>query len=128
MVGAAARRLYVVDDDDGFRLFVRHAAERRSWNVIECANGQELIERCSSDPHPGKVLLDIRMPEMDGFETMFRLAEAGSKIEISLITGGEPTYVMVAEEFRNSGALNVSHVYTKPVSLAEIDHLLGVDA
>ncbi len=120
-----AKRLYVVDDDDDFRRFVKNAAERHDWTVVECRSGSELIAHCADDPDPGKALLDILMPDMDGFETMLRLAVSGSKIEISLITGGAPTRTMVAEEYRKSRSLNVSGVFTKPISLAEIDKMLA---
>ena len=127
MVGTVARRLYIVDDDDDFRCFVKNAAERRDWLVVECRNGSEFIEHCTHDAGNGKALLDILMPEMDGFETVLRLADCSAKIDVSLITGGAPTYIMVADEFRKSGSLNVSNVFSKPISLAEIDQMLASD-
>ena len=62
-------RVLVVDDDPDARLFVRMAL-RTDPNVLVCgeaADGAEAV-KLVSDLHPDVVLLDIRMPVMDGIE------------------------------------------------------------
>jgi GAF domain-containing protein/CheY-like chemotaxis protein len=57
----------VVDDDADLRQVLRRALERDGVAVIEADNGRVALERAREAP-PGLVLLDLLMPEMDGFE------------------------------------------------------------
>ena len=65
--GNAATTALVVEDDDASREMVRRVLQAEGWIVIEATNGREALERLA-DGHPGIVLLDLMMPEMDGFE------------------------------------------------------------
>jgi CheY-like chemotaxis protein len=62
----------VVDDDADFRQLLRRALERDGFAVIEAGNGRVALERVS-ETRPGLVLLDLLMPEMDGFEFVLAL-------------------------------------------------------
>jgi CheY-like chemotaxis protein/two-component sensor histidine kinase len=57
----------VVDDDPDFRDLVRRTLERVGYTVIEAENGRVGLDRLR-DAAPGVVLLDLMMPEMDGFD------------------------------------------------------------
>lgn len=56
----------VVEDDDVTRQMVRKALEKDGWRVEEAGNGRIGLEKVAADP-PALVLLDLMMPEMDGF-------------------------------------------------------------
>ncbi len=78
MTGVLVRRprVVIVDDHAGFRATVRRLLEADGWGVVgEAADGRsaiELIER--SDPDV--VLLDIGLPDIDGFAVARHLADA----------------------------------------------------
>jgi signal transduction histidine kinase/DNA-binding response OmpR family regulator len=57
----------VVDDDADMRHLLRRALERDGFSVTEAENGRVALDRVREAP-PGLVLLDLLMPEMDGFE------------------------------------------------------------
>ena len=57
----------VVDDDPDFRELARRMLEREGYTVIEADNGRAALDRLH-DGLPGVVLLDLMMPEMDGFD------------------------------------------------------------
>ena len=57
----------VVDDDPDFRELARRMLEREGYTVIEADNGRAALDRLR-DGLPGVVLLDLMMPEMDGFD------------------------------------------------------------
>jgi CheY-like chemotaxis protein len=61
------RPVLVVDDDPDFRDLVRRTLERVGYTVIEADNGRTGLSRLR-DATPGVVLLDLMMPEMDGFD------------------------------------------------------------
>ena len=69
-----ARRLLdtvlVVDDDDEARQSLRELLEEHGYPVIEAANGQQALNLLVSQsrPHVGLIVLDLKMPVMDGHE------------------------------------------------------------
>ena len=65
----AAGRVLVVDDERMNRLLLRRALEVEGHAVTEAANGREALERLRADA-PDVVLLDLVMPELDGYATL----------------------------------------------------------
>jgi PAS domain S-box-containing protein len=57
----------VVDDEADARDVLKSLLEREKWVVLEAANGREALERIEAQK-PSLILLDLVMPEMDGFE------------------------------------------------------------
>jgi CheY-like chemotaxis protein len=68
-----AASILIVDDHDGFRRFARGMLEAAGFTVAEAATGAEAAEAARS-VRPGLVLLDIQLPDSDGFEVARQLA------------------------------------------------------
>jgi CheY-like chemotaxis protein len=81
------RPVLVVDDDAGVRALLRRMLEPEGYTVVEAENGRAALARLH-DLAPGVVLLDLMMPEMDGFEFVaeFRRHEAWRGVPIVVIT------------------------------------------
>jgi CheY-like chemotaxis protein len=81
------RPVLVVDDDAGLRQLLRRMLEPEGYAVVEAENGRVALERLR-DMSPSVVLLDLMMPEMDGFEFVaeFRRHDAWRPIPIVVIT------------------------------------------
>ncbi len=62
-----AAKVLVVEDDPDSRDLARRIAERQGWSVTEAVNGREGLERMV-EVSPDVVILDLMMPELDGFE------------------------------------------------------------
>lgn len=79
--------LVVVDDHAGFRQVVREMLTAAGWRVIgEVSTGAaapEMVMRLA----PDLVLLDVVLPDMDGFDVAERLAAAGCRSAVVLISG-----------------------------------------
>ena len=77
----------VVDDDATLRQLLRRMLEPEGYTVVEAENGRVALERLR-DMSPSVVLLDLMMPEMDGFEfaVEFRRHEAWRAVPIVVIT------------------------------------------
>jgi CheY-like chemotaxis protein len=86
--GRADGRVLVVEDDDATRATVRTALECAGWHVAEAANGRVALAELAV-ARPDVLVLDLIMPEMDGFEL---LAEMRSRAEYRNI----PAVVMTA--------------------------------
>ena len=70
--GREAGALLIVEDDESSRSLLRGAVERMGWTAAEAANGRIGLERLEQS-RPDVVILDLMMPEMDGFEFLIEL-------------------------------------------------------
>ena len=61
-----AGRALVVDDDENCRHLMRQILEKDGWSVVEAENGREGLERVA-ESRPDLIILDLMMPEVDGF-------------------------------------------------------------
>jgi CheY-like chemotaxis protein len=77
----------VVDDDAEVRALFRRMLEPEGYTVVEAPNGRVALDRLR-EISPGVILLDLMMPEMDGFEFVaeFRRHEAWRAIPIVVVT------------------------------------------
>jgi CheY-like chemotaxis protein len=88
----AARCVLVVEDDAAIRAALRRAMEREGWDVVEAEHGRAALQR-TAERVPDLVLLDLMMPEMNGFEFLEALRERESwrAIPVVVITARELT-------------------------------------
>ena len=82
-------RILVVDDHAGFRATARRWLEAEGWNVVgEAADGAAGL-RAAAALRPDVVLLDIGLPDMDGFDVAERLAADGAA-DVVLVSSRDP--------------------------------------
>jgi signal transduction histidine kinase/CheY-like chemotaxis protein len=70
--GGRDRPILIVEDDPATRETMRRAVEREGWRTIEAENGRIGLERVK-EQIPGLILLDLMMPEVDGFQFLDEL-------------------------------------------------------
>jgi signal transduction histidine kinase/CheY-like chemotaxis protein/HAMP domain-containing protein len=82
----------VVEDESAAREMLRRAIEKEGWAVVEAENGQMALERLA-EARPGLILLDLMMPEMDGFQFMAELRkhEVWRSIPVVVVTARDLT-------------------------------------
>lgn len=78
----------VVDDHDGFRARIGLLLERHGYRVLEAADGTSAIRR-AADARPDVALVDVQLPDVDGFEVARRLRRAGT-VRVILLTSTRP--------------------------------------
>jgi signal transduction histidine kinase/CheY-like chemotaxis protein len=83
----ASTTALVVEDDATSKELVRRMLKSEGWSVVEAHNGREALERLA-DSQPGIVLLDLMMPEMDGFEFLSEMhaRKEWSSIPVIVVT------------------------------------------
>jgi DNA-binding response OmpR family regulator len=72
----SAQTVLVMEDDPATREMLRRTLEKEGWQVIEAQNGKVGLEKLDTTS-PSLILLDLMMPEMDGFEFMDALRQRG---------------------------------------------------
>ncbi len=86
------RPVLVVEDDAPTREVIKRALERDGWSVNEADNGRRGLMSVARQV-PDLIVLDLMMPEMDGFEFVaeLRKSESGRKIPVVVVTAKEIT-------------------------------------
>lgn len=87
----STERILVVDDDSLSRKLLRRAVETQGYEVIDAGTGAEALEALAGDQSFDAVLLDVVMPELDGYETLERIKadESISHLPVIMISGVE---------------------------------------
>ncbi len=110
---SADKLILVVDDESRMVRFVRMNLELEGYQVAEASNGLAALDKVR-DELPDLVVLDVMMPDMDGFETLERLREISTVPVIMLTVKGD-------EEDRIRGLeLGADDYVTKPFSPREL--------
>ena len=107
--------ILVVDDDDMILMTVAESLELEGYDVLMAANGREALEQVQRRV-PGLVLLDMRMPVMDGWAFATAARERGFALNILVMSAA-------ADARRWAQEINAQAVLPKPF---ELDDLLAV--
>lgn len=75
----------LVDDDRALRKLIRAYLQEEGIGVLECSSGEEAVE-LAREHHPSLVLLDVRLPGIDGFEVLRRFEAAGLALPVIMLT------------------------------------------
>ena len=81
------RRILVVDDEERMVRFIRMNLEHDGFQVMEAFNGKQAIDKLRDTPD--LILLDVMMPDIDGFEVLETVREVSSVPVIMLTAKGE---------------------------------------
>jgi DNA-binding response OmpR family regulator len=107
------RRILVVDDEERMVRFIRLNLEHDGFQVSEAFNGKQAVQRLR-DVNPDLILLDVMMPDLDGFEVLEMVREISNVPVIMLTAKGE-------EDDRVRGLEKGADDYvTKPFSPREL--------
>ena len=123
------KKILVLEDESNIRSFVVINLRRSGFEPIEAGTGEEALEKWKVNPDICLALLDVMLPDIDGFEVCRRIRASGSKMGIIMLTAKNQEIDKV------TGLMTGADDYvTKPFSPAEltarVDALirrLGVD-
>jgi two-component system KDP operon response regulator KdpE len=83
--GTTPLRLLVVDDEPAIRRFLRTSLTAHGYQVTEAGDGQAALGELRRNP-PDILVLDLGLPDVDGFEVIRRLREGGSTLPIIVLS------------------------------------------
>jgi DNA-binding NtrC family response regulator len=81
-----APRILIVDDEERFRLTLAKLLKVRDLDVTTLGSGPEALEALKQEQYD-VIVLDVRMPGMDGIETLAEIKKLNPNIEVIILTG-----------------------------------------
>lgn len=110
----AKRRILVVDDEDNLRTMLVAALKFEGYEVAAATDGREGL-RAVKEAKPHLIVLDLMMPELDGFGMLKRLRESGDRTPVIFLTARDTSADAVA-----GLGLGADDYLSKPFSLEEL--------
>jgi len=80
-------RILVVDDDFQVANVIRQILQHEGYHVETAENGREAMDRLMTDEHFDLVIIDMRMPEMDGLELLKKTRQTKKYLPVIALTG-----------------------------------------
>ena len=109
------KKILVLEDEANIRSFVVINLRRSGFEPIEAENGEMALEKLKQNPDICLALLDVMLPDIDGFEVCRRIRATGSKMGIIMLTAKSQEIDKV------TGLMTGADDYvTKPFSPAEL--------
>ena len=113
--GIVLKKVLILEDEVNIRSFVVINLKRAGYDTIEAGTGMEALEQLQKNPDIGIAILDIMLPDIDGFEVCSRIRSMSKAIGIIMLTA------RTQEMDKVTGLMTGADDYmTKPFSPAEL--------
>jgi len=112
------KRILIVDDDKDVRDITKKRLKQASYEVMTASSGQEAIAICKTN-HPDLVLLDIAIPDIDGYHTCEKIKQDNKTkdIPVLFVTGKGLLPEGINEHCQDLGACGY---ISKPFAIKEL--------
>lgn len=118
-VKVAGRKLLIVDDQKGVRRLLEELFEKEGYEVSVASDGRESLDRVK-ESMPDLILMDMKMPNMNGLEASQEIFKINPDIPIIMMTAyGEMEVVQKALE------IGVKRYITKPFDIVDLRNLVS---
>ena len=109
------KKVLIMEDEENIRSFVVINLKRAGYDVVEAGTGHDALRKLQMYPDIGVAILDIMLPDMDGFEVCRRIRAGNKKMGIIMLTA------RTQEMDKVTGLMTGADDYvTKPFSPAEL--------
>lgn len=107
-------RVLVIDDDKNIRFFIKEALELNKYTVFTANNGVEAL-KVLEDTHIDLVIVDIMMPQMDGYQFTKELRLVNETMPILMVSAKQ-----LSEDRKKGFLVGIDDYMTKPIDLEEM--------
>lgn len=114
MMSSKITKILVVDDEPKIRRIVEQSLRKDAYRVVHACDGMEALQKIDAE-HPDLIVLDLMMPEMDGFEVCRTMRSRGNNTPVIILTAKDEL-----EDKAHGFNLGVDDYVTKPFSPSEL--------
>ena len=118
--GYEKEKILVVDDEPAVCSLLKEFLGKKGFNVVTASSGEEALEKFKKE-RPILILLDIKLPGMDGIMTLKRVREMDEKVGVIMITSVEEQ-----EVFEEAKKLGAYEYVVKPFDLDYLENCVLV--
>ena len=111
------KRLLVIDDKYSHLLLLQTILEEEGYKVITINNGSDALKIIEEDTNIDAILLDIMMPDIDGYQILDKLRTNGGKLPIPVIIVSAKADTNSIKKAMDKGAFGY---ITKPLNIQEV--------
>ncbi len=80
------KKVLILEDEENIRSFVVINLKRAGYDVVEAGTGQQALDKLRDYPDIGVAVLDIMLPDIDGFEVCRRIRATSKQMGIIMLT------------------------------------------
>jgi len=113
------RKILIIDDETDLLELIKDVLEEKNYQVFCASSGADGIQ-LNEQKNPDLIVLDLRMPEMDGIETLRNIRKTDEKVIVVILTG-----YACPDTIRDAVDLNVSEYLSKPFGNSELLNVIG---
>jgi solute carrier family 13 (sodium-dependent dicarboxylate transporter), member 2/3/5 len=108
-------KILLIDDEDRFRTSLATRLKARGYEVLDVDNGEEAIRRIRADKEIDIAVIDLKMPGMDGIQTLRELREFNPALQAVMLTGHGSL-----DSAKEAGRLEAFKYLQKPCDVEEL--------
>ena len=94
--------ILIIDDDEGIRKLFSRMLRKAGYSVFTAASGHEAMTLLDKDAYR-LILLDLKMPGMDGTDTLREIRKKDKAVPVYIVTGFENEYFETLKKIREDG-------------------------
>ena len=113
-------KILLVDDDTQFLEATEYMLKYEDYVVVTAKNGEEAIKKYR-ESKPDVVLMDLRMPVMNGYDAFFKIKQENPEAKIVFTSA----YAINSDEFEKAKKSGLYGLLTKPFDLTELNHIVA---
>ena len=120
------KTVLIVDDESGIRTLISRVLKDHNFQLLQAENGPKALEILEGGQKIDLILLDVMMPEMDGYEVLKKMAEQGlnKDLHVIMLTG-----LKASPNVMKGYDVGADYYITKPFQsqtlLNIVDYLIG---
>ena len=112
-------KILLVDDDTQFLEATEYMLKYENYEVITAKNGEEAVKKYK-ESSPDIVLMDLKMPVMNGYDAFFKIKKDSPNAKIVFTSA----YAINDQEFKKAQNSGLFGLLTKPFDLNELNNLI----
>jgi CheY-like chemotaxis protein len=112
-------KILITDDDESSRMLLAILVEKFSKDIFYARNGVEAVVACRNNPEIDLILMDIQMPEMNGYEATSQIRQFNKKVIIIIQTAFD-----LSNERAKAKEAGCDDFISKPISRTQLHELI----